>query len=41
MPALFSLGLADALREAQSRLQERELVIAYLDDLYIINMFFL
>ena len=37
MPALFSLGLAGALREAQARLQEGELVIAYLDDLYIIT----
>ena len=37
MPALFSLGLAGALREAQSRLQNGELVIAYLDDLYIVT----
>ena len=37
MPALFSLGLAQALQEAQSRLQANELVIAYLDDLYIVS----
>ena len=34
MPALFSLGLAAALREIQARLREGELVIAYSDDLY-------
>ena len=37
MPALFSLGLAQALSEAQSRLRANELVIAYLDDLYIVT----
>ena len=37
MPALFSLGLAAALREAQERLQPGELVIAYRDDLYIVT----
>ena len=37
MPALFSLGMAEALREAQSHLQANELVIAYLDDIYIVT----
>ena len=37
MPALFSLGLAEALREAQANLLPDELVIAYLDDLYIVS----
>ena len=38
MPALFSLGLAAALQEAQRSLQPNELVIAYLDDLYIVTL---
>jgi len=37
MPALFSLGMADALREAQAQLLPNELVIAYLDDVYIVS----
>jgi len=37
MPALFSLGMADALREAQAQLLPDELVIAYLDDVYIVS----
>jgi hypothetical protein len=37
MPALFSIGLAAALREAQDQLQNGELLIAYLDDLYIVT----
>ena len=37
MPALFSLGLADALREAQAQLQPNELVIAYLDERSILS----
>ena len=37
MPALFSLGLAQALREAQACLRPDELVVAFLDDLYIIT----
>ena len=37
MPALFSLGMARALRQAQEQLQPGELVVAYLDDVYIIT----
>ena len=37
MPALFSLGMADGLRQAQAQLQPNELVVAYLDDVYIIT----
>jgi hypothetical protein len=37
MPAMFSVGLAGALREAQSRLGLGELVLAYLDDIYIVT----
>ena len=37
MPALFSLGLASALREIQASLREGEMVIAYLDDLYLVS----
>ena len=37
MPALFSLGMAAALREAQARLGPGELVVAYLDDIYIVS----
>ena len=37
MPALFSLGMADALKQAQDSLLADELVVAYLDDVYIIT----
>ena len=36
-PALFSFGMAEAFREAQHLLQPTELVIAYLDDVYIVS----
>ena len=36
MPMLFSLGQHNALRVVQARLQEGELIFAYLDDVYII-----
>ena len=35
MPALFCLGLHDALAQAQSSLQEGEYLFAYLDDIYL------
>ena len=37
IPMLFSLGLDQSLRIAQSRLQENETLLAYLDDLYILT----
>ena len=37
MPALFSLGLQKAFREARAQLQNDECLIAYLDDLYIVT----
>ena len=37
MPMLFSLGLDQSLRIAQSRLQPNETLLAYLDDLYILT----
>ena len=37
MPALFSLALAGALRRAQERLQPGEVLLAYLDDLYLVT----
>ena len=36
MPMLFSLGQHNALRAVQARLQEGELIFAYLDDVYIV-----
>ena len=37
MPALFRLGMHDALANAVSQLQPHEKVIAYLDDVYIVT----
>ena len=37
MPALYSLGVAAALRAAQSRLLPSGFLIAYLDDLYVVT----
>ena len=37
MPALFSLALAGALRKAQERLAPGEVLLAYLDDLYLVT----
>ena len=34
-PALFSLGLHDALEEAQQNLPEGDFLVAYLDDVYV------
>ena len=36
MPMLFSLGQHEALRVVQARLQEGELIFAYLDDVHIV-----
>ena len=36
MPMLFSLGQHNALRAVQAKLQEGELIFAYLDDVYIV-----
>ena len=37
MPALFSIGQAEALRVAQRTLQPNETLLAYLDDTYILS----
>ena len=37
MPALFSLALAGALKRAQERLRPGEVLLAYLDDLYLVT----
>ena len=37
MPALFALGLHDALVEARRRLHPDDTVVAFLDDLYVIT----
>ncbi len=37
MPALYSIGQAEALREAQCQLLPTEWLVAYLDDVYIIT----
>ena len=37
MPALFSIGMAEALRNAQTTLQPNETLLAYLDDTYILS----
>ena len=37
MPALFSLDMNQALRQARTQLQDDELLIAYLDDLYSVG----
>ena len=37
MPMLFSLGQHNALRPVQVGLQERELIFAYLDDVYFLE----
>ena len=34
-PALFSLGLHDALHQAQSELPDGDFLVAYLDDVYV------
>ena len=36
MPALYSLGVRDALAEVQAGLEPSELLLAYLDDVYIV-----
>ena len=36
-PALFSLGLHEALQEAQDKLPEGDFLVAYLDDVYILT----
>ena len=37
MPALFCLAMRPALQEIQARLQPGDLVVAYLDDVYILT----
>ena len=37
MPALFSIGVAEALRAARATLQPNETLLAYLDDTYILS----
>ena len=37
MPALFCLGLHDALERANANLQPGEKLLAYLDDVYIVS----
>ena len=37
MPALFSLALASSLKRAQARLRPDEVLLAYLDDLYLVT----
>jgi len=38
MPALFSLGIHDALENATRQLQPGERILAYLDDVYIVSV---
>ena len=37
MPALFSIGMAEALKMAQERLEPGEFLLAYLDDVYLLT----
>ena len=37
MPALFSLGLHDAIHHASQQLRQGEQIVAYLDDIYLLT----